>query len=163
MASVIFAGMSGSATSDAAGLATNELEAMLDAGYDKEFAVAITAASSLIGPIIPLQSLWSSTECLLGFCWSTLWGIIPGLLMAATLMVMVALYAMWRNYLIQGKRPTLGEIWRQSSRCLSSPYNPGDCHPRRHLAEDGLPLQRASCCGTVGLCHVPGDPFFTTA
>ena len=112
MASVIFAGMSGSATSDAAGLGTIELEAMLDAGYDKEFAVAITAASSLIGPIIPPSiplvlygvSAGASVGALL------LGGIIPGLLMAATLMVMVALYAMRRDYLIR-KRPTLGEIW----------------------------------------------------
>jgi tripartite ATP-independent transporter DctM subunit len=112
IASVIFAGMSGSATSDAAGLGTIELEAMLNAGYDKEFAVAITAASSLIGPIIPPSvplvlygvSAGASVGALL------LGGIIPGLLMAATLMIMVALYALRRDYLIR-KRPTLMEIW----------------------------------------------------
>ena len=51
--SVIFAGMSGSAVADAAGLGTVEIEAMKREGYDAETAAAITAASATIGPIIP--------------------------------------------------------------------------------------------------------------
>ena len=51
--SVIFAGMSGSAVADAAGLGTVEIEAMKKEGYDAETAAAITAASATIGPIIP--------------------------------------------------------------------------------------------------------------
>ncbi|HSC71036.1 MAG TPA: TRAP transporter large permease subunit, partial [Candidatus Methylomirabilis sp.] len=53
LASMIFAGMSGSATADAAGLGTVEIKAMTDAGYDRDYSVAITGASALIGPIIP--------------------------------------------------------------------------------------------------------------
>jgi tripartite ATP-independent transporter DctM subunit len=52
-ASVLFAGMSGAAVADAGGLGTIEIKAMRDAGYDDDFAVAVTAASSTIGPIIP--------------------------------------------------------------------------------------------------------------
>ena len=53
LGSVIFAGMSGSAVADAAGLGTVEIEMMKKEGYDAETAGAITAASATIGPIIP--------------------------------------------------------------------------------------------------------------
>jgi tripartite ATP-independent transporter DctM subunit len=53
LASVIFAGMSGSAVADAGGVGTLEIKAMKDEGYDPETAAAITAASATIGPIIP--------------------------------------------------------------------------------------------------------------
>jgi tripartite ATP-independent transporter DctM subunit len=51
--SVIFAGMSGTAIADAAGLGTIEIKAMQDHGYDLEFSVGVTAASATLGPIIP--------------------------------------------------------------------------------------------------------------
>ena len=51
--SVIFAGMSGTAIADAAGLGTIEIKAMKDHGYSAEFAVGVTAASATLGPIIP--------------------------------------------------------------------------------------------------------------
>ncbi|MFA6507025.1 MAG: TRAP transporter large permease subunit, partial [Treponemataceae bacterium] len=53
LASVIFSGMSGTAIADAGGLGAIELKAMKDAGYDEDFSLAITGASSIIGPIIP--------------------------------------------------------------------------------------------------------------
>jgi tripartite ATP-independent transporter DctM subunit len=51
--SVIFAGMSGTAIADAAGLGTIEIKAMKDHGYSTEFSVGVTAASATLGPIIP--------------------------------------------------------------------------------------------------------------
>ena len=51
--SVIFAGMSGTAIADAAGLGTIEIKAMRDHGYRPEFSVGVTAASATLGPIIP--------------------------------------------------------------------------------------------------------------
>lgn len=53
VASIIFAGMSGSAAADAGGLGTIEMEAMTKNGYDEDFSGAVTAASSVIGPIFP--------------------------------------------------------------------------------------------------------------
>jgi len=53
LASMIFAGISGAAVADAAGLGTVEIKAMKDAGYGKRLAVAVTASSCIIGPIIP--------------------------------------------------------------------------------------------------------------
>ena len=53
LASMVFAGISGSAAADAAGLGKIEMQAMKDDGFDESVAAAITAASSVIGPIIP--------------------------------------------------------------------------------------------------------------
>lgn len=53
LASMIFAGISGSSSADAAGLGRIEIQAMVDEGYDKEFSAVITGISSVIGPIIP--------------------------------------------------------------------------------------------------------------
>lgn len=88
MASMIFAGMSGSALADAGGLGTIEVKAMKDAGYDVNFAVAVTAASAAIGPIIP-PSINFVIWAFLAQC-STLamfmGGLIPGILMGLMMM-----------------------------------------------------------------------------
>ena len=90
-ASVIFAGMSGAAVADAGGLGQVEIKAMRDAGYDADFSVGITAASSTIGPIIPpslpLVIFGVMASVSIGELFAA--GIIPGLLMAVALMVMV--------------------------------------------------------------------------
>ena len=99
-ASVIFAGMSGAAVADAGGLGMIEIKAMRDAGYDVDFSVGVTAASSTIGPIIPpslpmvIYGVMASTS--IGQLFAA--GFIPGLLMAAALMLMVAWFAHKRNY-----------------------------------------------------------------
>jgi tripartite ATP-independent transporter DctM subunit len=88
MASMIFAGMSGSALADAGGLGTIEVKAMKDADYDVNFAVAVTAASAAIGPIIP-PSINFVIWAFLAQC-STLamfmGGLIPGILMGLMMM-----------------------------------------------------------------------------
>ena len=100
IASVLFAGMSGAAVADAGGLGTIEIKAMRDAGYDDDFAVAVTAASSTIGPIIPpslpmvVYGVMASAS--VGQLFTA--GFIPGILMALALMLMVAWYAKRRNY-----------------------------------------------------------------
>ncbi|MEA4849017.1 MAG: TRAP transporter large permease subunit, partial [Clostridiaceae bacterium] len=53
LGSMIFAGMSGSGTADAAGLGSIEIRAMKNEGYDTDFTACVTAASACIGPIIP--------------------------------------------------------------------------------------------------------------
>lgn len=100
VASVIFAGMSGSAVADAGGLGTIEIKAMQNAGYEDEFSVAITAASSTIGPIIPPSLPMIIYAVLAGTSVGGLFigGIIPGFLMAAALMAFVWLRARSRNY-----------------------------------------------------------------
>ena len=99
-ASVVFAGMSGAAVADAGGLGTIEIKAMRDAGYEPDFAVGVTAASSTIGPIIPPSLPMVIYGVLAGASIGQLFaaGLIPGILMAVALMVMVAWYARRRNY-----------------------------------------------------------------
>ena len=57
LASMLFAGISGSATADASGLGRIEMEMMTKAGYTKEYSAAVTAASAIIGPIIPPSNI----------------------------------------------------------------------------------------------------------
>ena len=99
-ASIIFAGMSGAAVADAGGLGAIEIKAMRDAGYDDDFSVGITAASSTIGPIIPpslpLVIYGVMASCSIGELFAA--GMIPGLLMGLSLMIMVTLYARKRKY-----------------------------------------------------------------
>lgn len=57
LASMLFAGLSGSAAADAAGLGPIEIKMMTDGGYDKEFSSCLTAASAIIGPIIPPSNI----------------------------------------------------------------------------------------------------------
>jgi tripartite ATP-independent transporter DctM subunit len=91
LASVIFAGMSGSAVADAGGIGTIEIKAMRDAGYDDETAASVTAASATIGPIIPpslpMVIYAVSADVSIGALF--LAGVVPGLLMAGALMALV--------------------------------------------------------------------------
>jgi tripartite ATP-independent transporter DctM subunit len=103
LASMIFAGMSGSAVSDAVGLGQIELKAMKDQGYDDEFSAAITAASSTIGPIIPPSIPMVLYGVLGNVSVGALFigGIIPGVLMGLFMMVTVSIVAKRRNYPVQ--------------------------------------------------------------
>jgi len=100
VASLIFAGMSGAAVADAAGLGQVELKAMKDAGYDRDFSVAITGASSTIGPIFPPSIPFVIFGLVAGVSVGRLFlgGVIPGILMTGALMVMVGVYATRRGY-----------------------------------------------------------------
>ncbi|WP_319415529.1 TRAP transporter large permease [Marispirochaeta aestuarii] len=100
VASLIFAGMSGAAVVDAAGLGQIELEAMEDGGYDKDFSVAITAASSTIGPIFPPSLPMVVFGFMSGVSVGRLFlgGVVPGLIMTAILMLLVSWYAHRRGY-----------------------------------------------------------------
>ncbi len=98
--SVVFAGMSGTAVGDAAGLGTIEVRAMKAHGYDPSFAVGITAASSMLGPLLPpslpLVIYGVSANASIGQLFAA--GIIPGLIVATSLMVMVYGYSRIRGY-----------------------------------------------------------------
>ncbi|MFV0497332.1 MAG: TRAP transporter large permease [Candidatus Fimivivens sp.] len=93
LASMIFAGMSGSALADAGGLGTIEVKAMSEAGYDRDFAVAVTAASAGIGPIIP-PSINFVVWAFLSQC-STLAmfqaGMLPGIIMGLAMMIWIVI------------------------------------------------------------------------
>src|SRR4051812_23771740 len=93
--SVIFAGMSGTAIADAAGLGTIEIKAMRDHGYDLGFSVGVTAASATLGPIIPPSLPFVIYAMMANVSVGALFlaGILPGLLMAVLMMLTVAYFA----------------------------------------------------------------------
>ena len=98
--SMIFAGMSGTAIADAAGLGTIEIKAMKDHGYNLEFAVGVTAASATLGPIIPpslpfvIYAMFANVSVGALF----LAGILPGVVMALLMMATVAFFAHKNNW-----------------------------------------------------------------
>lgn len=112
LASLIFSGMSGSAVADAAGLGLVEIKAMDEAGYDRPFSAAVTAASSTIGPVvppsIPFVIYGSLTNTSVGKLF--LAGFIPGFMMAIAMMIAVYITAKIRNY-PKGERASLKEVW----------------------------------------------------
>ena len=100
VASMIFSGMSGSGPADVAGLGRLEIKAMRQAGYDAPFSAAVTAASGVIGPIIPpsipLVVYGAIAEESIGKL--LLAGAIPGTVMGLAMMLVVAYRAHRRNY-----------------------------------------------------------------
>src|SRR5437660_12183716 len=87
--SVIFAGMSGTAIADAAGLGTIEIKAMKDKGYDLGFSVGVTAASATLGPIIPPSLPFVIYGMMANVSIGALFlgGLVPGLVMAVLMML----------------------------------------------------------------------------
>ena len=100
VASIIFSGMSGAAMADAAGLGLIEIKAMREAGYDDDFSVAVTASSSIIGPIIPpsVPAVIYGTVASVSVGGLFMGGIIPGLMMGLFLMALVVFFAKRRGY-----------------------------------------------------------------
>lgn len=116
-ASIIFAGMSGVAQADAAGLGAVEIRQMKQRGYSASFAAAVTAASSIIGPIIPPSVIMviyavtaqvSLTDLFLA-------GIVPGLIMGLSLMAVV-------YYLVRSGRETAPREEKKSLKVLGTTF-----------------------------------------
>lgn len=100
LASFIFAGMSGTAIADASGLGMIEIKAMENAGYDKDFSCAVTAASSSLGPIIPPSMPLVVYGTISGTSIGALFlaGVLPGLVMVLLMMALVFALARKRKY-----------------------------------------------------------------
>ncbi|MDD3347895.1 TRAP transporter large permease [Oscillibacter sp.] len=100
LASFIFAGMSGTAVADAAGLGQIEIKAMEDAGYDRDFSAAITASSSTLGPIVPPSMPLVVYGMVSGVSVGALLvaGVLPGIVIALCMAVLVTIYSIKRKY-----------------------------------------------------------------
>lgn len=112
VASIMFAGLTGVAMADVAALGSILIPAMEKDGYGKPFAAAITAASSVIGPIIPPSLVMLIYAHVMGVSVAALFlaGIIPGLMMGLMLMVTTAFISKKRNYPKRGTRPTVRTV-----------------------------------------------------
>lgn len=100
LSSVIFAGMSGTAVSDAGGLGAIEIKAMNENGFDNDFSCCVTAASSTLGPIIPPSIPLVVYATVSGASVGALFmaGIVPGIVMALIMMGVVTIFALKRHY-----------------------------------------------------------------
>ena len=113
VASVLFAGITGSATADAAAFGNTLVPAMEKAGYSRAYACAVTAAGSIIGPTIPPSTLMIIYGSIMGVSIAGLFaaGILPGLLICLICMAVIALTAR-RKGLPKGEgRPSLCSVY----------------------------------------------------
>jgi len=103
LASIIFSGLSGSSSADAAGLGAIEIKMMKEEGYEPAFAAAVTVVSSTLGPIIPpsiLMVVYGVTaKVSVGRLFAA--GLIPGLVLG--LMMMFTVYVLAKKGSIKGK------------------------------------------------------------
>ena len=127
LASMLFAGLSGSAAADAAGLGPIEIEMMNEGGYDKEFSTSVTAASAIIGPIIPPSNIM----IVFAGCVGTvsvgkmfLAGAIPGILLGAAYMVLCYCISVRENYPCREKRAPWKEIGKSAVDTLPALFLP---------------------------------------
>lgn len=123
--SMLFAGLSGSSTADAAGIGSVLIPAMIREKYDREFTVAVTACSSVMGVIIPPSINMIIWGGVLNTSVAALFlaGLIPGLLIGLAQMVLVVIFARKRGYPIESKLDIreIGRSTKQSGFALFTP------------------------------------------
>ena len=100
LSSFIFSGMSGSALADIGGLGVIEIQTMREAGYDDDFSIGVTAASSTIGPIVPPSLPFVSFAIFGNVSVGALFmaGFVPGFVMVITLSIMTYIYTKKHHY-----------------------------------------------------------------
>ena len=126
LSSMIFAGVSGAAVADCAGLGAVEIKAMRERGYPADFAAALTVASAVVGPIIPpsislvIYAFLSNTSVARLF----LAGIVPGILIGISLMMFNRIIAKRRDF-PREPRASLGKIFRTGVDGIAALVAPG--------------------------------------
>lgn len=112
VASIVFAGINGSAAADASAIGSVLIPAMAKEGYGRSYAAGITAGSSLIGPIIPpsifMVLYGAMTNQPIGALFAG--GVIPGLLLGVAFMIMNHYYSVKYDYPVSNRRASLKEI-----------------------------------------------------
>lgn len=100
LASMLFAGISGSASADTSGLGRVEIDLMTKAGYDRTYSTTVTVASAIIGPIIPPSNIFIiyATVASCSIAGMFMAGLIPGLILGAIYMAMCVFYAIRENH-----------------------------------------------------------------
>jgi len=113
LASVFFAGLTGSATADAAAFGRTLVPAMVKEGYKRDYACAVTAAGSIIGPTIPPSGLMVVYGSLMGVSIAGLFaaGILPGLVICAVCMAVIAIGGKREGLPVAERGATLKEVW----------------------------------------------------
>jgi|SRR5690554_2532198 len=113
LASVLFAGITGNAVSDTSALGSVEIPMMIRGGYDRKFSTAVTAASSVIGPIIPpsvIMVIYAMVAMNVSIGAMFMAGIVPGILMAGGMMILSYFIAKKRGFPVRERRATIKEV-----------------------------------------------------
>ncbi|MFN3972401.1 MAG: TRAP transporter large permease [Gemmobacter sp.] len=120
LSSMLFAGLSGSAVADVSALGSMMIPAMEKQGYTRKFAAAITAASSIIGPIIPPSGIMIIYAYVMGESVAALFlaGIVPGIMIGGALMFMIWFLADRYDLPLSTRRATWGEAGTASLRAI---------------------------------------------
>ena len=116
-----FSGISGSALADAAGPGSMLIRMMKKAGYPAEYAAALTAATAIVGPIIPpsiIMIVYALTETSVSIMGLFLGGVVPGLMITGSLLAVNHWISVRRDYRSSERRATLPEIARGFVRAL---------------------------------------------
>ncbi|HVR54505.1 MAG TPA: TRAP transporter large permease [Pseudorhodoferax sp.] len=116
-----FSGISGSALADAAGPGSMLIRMMAKAGYDRSYAAALTAATAIVGPIIPpsiIMIIYALQDDSVSVGALFVAGILPGILIAVAMCVVNYRVSKQRNYKGDGQLPSLGEILRTTWKAL---------------------------------------------
>ncbi len=114
LASVFFAGLTGSATADAAAFGRTLVPAMVKEGYKRDYACAVTAAGSIIGPTIPPSGLMVVYGSLMGVSIAGLFaaGILPGLVICAVCMGVIVIGGKRENLPPALRGASFKEVWQ---------------------------------------------------
>ena len=110
--SIVFAGMTGAAVTDTVAIGNLLIPAMKREGYSAEYSAAVTAASSIVGPIIPPSITMIVYSYITGISVGSLFsaGLMPGLLMGGLLLIVSGIISVRRNYPRREKRAKMKEI-----------------------------------------------------
>ena len=113
LSSILFAGLSGSAVADTSAIGSMLIPAMEKNGYTKRFSAAVTAASSVIGPIIPPSGIMIIYAFVMNVSVAGLFaaGLIPGLMVGFSLMAMTVYLSKKRNYPVASQRASFNEVF----------------------------------------------------
>lgn len=118
-ASLIFSGMSGSASADAAGLGKILVKAMSDSGYGRVYSATVTAASATLGPILPpsIPAIIYATIAEVSILRVFLAAVVPAIMLAIVMLIMCTYYAHKYGY---DKRPRakLPEVYHSGKRAI---------------------------------------------
>ena len=122
LSSMIFSGIQGSGVADASAIGTIMIPAMVKQGYEKDFAVAVTASAAVMGPIIPpsiaMIMYGYYTELSVGKLF--LGGLLPGILLGMGLMVVNFLVFQHRGYAIRPSKRSPRDVARAASRSMGA-------------------------------------------
>lgn len=163
ISSVIFAGISGTANADAAGLGLVEIRAMEKKGYDLGWSTSITLASSVLGPIIPPSVGFIVYAMFAEVSVSDMFmaGILPGVVIAVILMITNAIIAHSGKVACPEPEPfDIKEVWRTFKHGFFC--SDGTCHSfGRHYERYCYRYRnRHYCCGLLSPCWIDLPPAY---